>query len=87
MVCAPCQRKAEARRQAMLQQVAKSNPKWAEAFNANTTAAANLWPKTTRVLPRYEAWKWQWAPITNTQVKSNTVWNAWYQAFMMNKSK
>lgn len=84
MVCAPCQRKAEARRQAMLQQVAKSNPTAAKAFDANTKAASdNLWPKSnTRVLPRYE-----WVPITNTTVKPTTIWNEWYQAFMINKSK
>jgi len=51
MVCAPCQKKAEARRQAMLKQVAQANPQAAKAYNANTTAAA---PKTTRVLQRYE---------------------------------
>jgi len=50
MVCAPCQKKAEARRQAMLKQVAQTNPQAAKAYNANTTAAT---PKT-KVLPRYE---------------------------------
>lgn len=78
MVCVPCQKKAEARRQAMLKQVAQQSKKAAEAFNANTTAA-------TRILPRYEGPAW--VPITNTQVKPTTVWNEWYQAFMMRKNK
>lgn len=86
MVCAPCQKKAEARRQAMLKQVALTNPKAAKAYEANTTAVTNLWPKTTKVLPRY-TWP-AWKPIiSNTKVQSKTVWNEWYQAFMMRKDK
>ena len=81
MVCAPCQKKAEARRQAMLQQVAQTNPKAARAYNANTTAAA---PKT-KVLPRYE-WPVP-TPITDTEFKPTTVWNEGYHAFMMRKDK
>ena len=85
MVCAPCQKKAEARRQAMLNQVALTNPKAAKAYEANTTAAMNLGPKTTRVLPRHV---WPTKPIvSNTKVQSKTVWNEWYQAFMMRKDK
>lgn len=77
MVCAPCQKKAEARRQAMLKQVAQHNKEAAKAFDKNTSAST-----TTRVLPRYEG------PVTtNTTVKPTTIWNEWYQAFMMNKSK
>jgi len=82
MVCAPCQKKAEARRQAMLKQVAQANPQAAKAYNANTTAAA---PKTTRVLQRYE-WP-AWVPITNTDFKPTTIWNEGYHAFMMRKDK
>lgn len=81
MVCAPCQKKAEARRQAMLKQVAQTNPQAAMAYNANTTASL---PKTTRVLPRHE---WPTTPITNTEFKPTTVWNEWYHAFMMRKDK
>ncbi len=83
MVCAPCQKKAEARRKAMLNQVAQTNPKAAQAYNANTTAAKNLWPKTTRVLPRYNSPTW--TPPANSNTQSKTVWNEWYQAFMMRK--
>lgn len=79
MVCAPCQKKAEARRQAMLKQVAQVSPKAAQAYNLNTTANKAT---TTKVLPRYEG------PITsNTNTQSKTVWNEWYQAFMMRKNK
>lgn len=85
MVCAPCQKKAEARRQAMLNQVALTNPKAAKAYEANTSASLNLGPKTTRVLPRHV---WPTKPIvSNTKVQSKTVWNEWYQAFMMRKDK
>lgn len=87
MVCAPCQKKAEARRRAMLEQVAQTNPQAANAYNANTTAANNLGPKTTRVLPRY-TWPKPTKPIvSNTKVQSKTVWNEGYQAFMMRKDK
>lgn len=77
MACLPCQKKAEARRQAMLKQVAQQNPQAAKAYEANITAAST----TTRVLPRYE---WKWIPITNTNMKPKTIWNEGYQAFMMN---
>ena len=84
MVCLPCQKKAEARKRAMLQQIAQQNPKAAEAYNANISAASNL-PNPNKVLPRYE-WP-KWVPITNTDMKPTTIWNEWYQAFMMNRNR
>lgn len=52
MTCLPCQKKAEARRQAMLKQVAEKNPQAAKAFEANTEVTSQ--PQVTKVLPRYE---------------------------------
>lgn len=68
MVCAPCQKKAEARRKAMAQQIGVKNQEAAIKFEKNTERASE--PTGNKVLPRYE---------------SNTVWNAWYQAFMMKR--
>lgn len=70
MVCRPCQEKAEKRRQAMAKQIALNNPKAAEHFNANVIK-----------LPRYE---WESHPITNNEYKPKTIWNEWYQTFVMN---
>lgn len=83
MVCAPCAAKAKARREAMMNQIkASSGTAAANKFAANTSAQETT--SNRRVLPRYN-----WAPgvpITNTEVKPTTVWNAWYQAFMTNRS-
>ena len=79
MACLPCQKKAEARKQAMQNLIAQNNPQAAKAFSQNVNAA-----KTTKVLPRYE---WPvWRPITNTDMKPKTIWNEAYQAFTMNKN-
>lgn len=80
MACRPCQEKAERRRQAMMQQIAQTNPKAAESFNANITAQNNVSNPVNR-LPRYE---WPSHPITNTTYKPKTIWNEGYQTFVMN---
>lgn len=82
MACLPCQKRAEARRQAMLKQVAEKNPQAAKAFEANTQVTSSV--TATRVLPRYEG---KWVPITNNTMKPKTIWNEAYQAFTINRSK
>lgn len=77
MACRPCQEKAERRRQAMMNQIAQTNPKAAEKFNNNVTAQNTV----TNKLPRRE---WATHPITNTTHKPKTIWNEWYQTFVMN---
>ena len=78
MVCLPCQKKAEARKQAMQNIIAQSNPLAAKAFAQNVNAA-----RTTKVLPRYE---WPVGkPVSNPTMKPKTIWNEAYQAFTMNK--
>lgn len=78
MVCAPCAAKAKARKEAMMNQIkATSWEKAANQFAANTNI------QNKRVLPRYE---WAPNPITNTEVRPTTVWNAGYQAFMTNRN-
>jgi hypothetical protein len=53
MTCRPCQQKAERRRQAMMNQIAQTNPKAAENFNRNVTAQ-NRTNNSGNVLPRRE---------------------------------
>lgn len=73
MACTPCQQRAEARRQAMINAAAKQNPEAMEKFKATMNGYSD--PATTRVLPRHEDVQ----PMTNS---SPTAWNAGYQAFM-----
>lgn len=80
MACKPCQEKAERRRQAMMNQIAQTNPKAADNFNRNVTAQNKI-NNSGNVLPRRE---WATHPITNTTHKPKTIWNEWYQTFVMN---
>lgn len=72
MWCIPCQKKAAARKQAMMNRIATIDKSAAIKFEKAT-------PKPT-TLPRYE-----WPTVSIDNWKSTTVWNAWYQAFMMRK--
>jgi len=76
MVCLPCQKKAEARKAAMINQMSKTNPQAAKIYDKNTNI--------TKILPRYDGTS---RPITNTKVKPKTIWNEAYQAFVMNPNK
>lgn len=78
MVCLPCQKKAEARKQAMLAKLKETNPEAAEKYKANVNVKENV-----KVLPRYEEGR---VPITNTKVKPKTIWNEQYRTFIMNNN-
>ena len=75
MVCLPCQKKAEARRQAAVAKLAETNPAAAKRYKENLNV------KEVKVLPRYQD-----KPIvSDNSVKPKTIWNEWYRAFTMNK--
>lgn len=74
MVCLPCQKKAEARRQATVAKLAEFNPAAAEKYKANLNVK-------TKTLPRYEG-----KPIrSRNDLKPKTIWNETYRAFTINK--
>lgn len=75
MVCLPCQKKAEARRQATVERLREFNPAAAERYRANL----NVKSKT---LPRYEG-----KPIVSKNtMRPRAIWNETYRAFTINKN-
>lgn len=74
MVCLPCQKKAEARRQATVEKLKEFNPAAAEKYKANLNVKS-------KPLPRYDG-----KPvITNKSIRPKTIWNETYRAFTINK--
>jgi len=76
MVCLPCKKKAEARKQAVIDRLSKTNPVAAEWYKANV----NVREKVV-TLPRYE----DKPTITNNNMRPKTIWNEQYRAFITNK--
>ena len=75
MVCLPCQKKAEARRQATVAKLAEFNPAAAEKYKANLNVK-------TKTLPRYDG-----KPVVSkNNMRPKAIRNETYRAFTINKN-
>lgn len=85
MACSPCQKRAEARRRALMEAAIQQNP----AIQKSFTPTVNSYSDMPRVLPRHEGEVTNTLPREEIQAPSSTptVWNEGYAAFMANRWK
>lgn len=86
MTCTPCQKRAEARRRALMEAAIQQNPAIAKSFTPNTINSYSDMPRT---LPRHEGDTTNTLPREEIASPASTpsVWNEGYAAFMRSRGK